>query len=80
MASHRGRPGRRRAGHHSLRQPDPQVVADLIRQINTLIQDKNLRRRMGIAGRWEVEHGKFSLERINSQLSHIFDEAIDNNG
>lgn len=65
---------------NALRQPDPQVVADLIHQINFLIQDKSLRRKMGMAGRWEVEHGKFSLESVNRQLGHIFDEAIDNNG
>lgn len=64
----------------AIRKPDPHVVESLVNQINTLIQNKDLRRKMGSAGRWEVEHGKFSLERVNSQLSHIFDEAIDKNG
>jgi hypothetical protein len=31
---------------------------------------------MGKAGRWEIEHGRFSIKRRNEQLKRIFDEAM----
>jgi hypothetical protein len=30
---------------------------------------------MGQAGRWEVEHGRFSIKNRNEKLKRIFDEA-----
>jgi hypothetical protein len=32
---------------------------------------------MGKAGRWEIENGKFSLEKRNEKLKRIFDEATE---
>jgi glycosyltransferase involved in cell wall biosynthesis len=54
---------------------DHQVVADLVTKAIILIENKELRRQMGRAGRCEVEHGKFSIKKRNEQLKRIFDEA-----
>jgi glycosyltransferase involved in cell wall biosynthesis len=40
-----------------------------------LIENPERRRQMGRAGRWEVEQGKFSIEKRNEKLKRIFDEA-----
>lgn len=55
---------------------DPLVVADLASRLSRLIDDPELRRRMGKAARWEVEEGRFSLATMNESLGKIFDEAI----
>jgi glycosyltransferase involved in cell wall biosynthesis len=55
--------------------PDSRVVQELIEKTSILIENKELRRRMGKAGRWEVEQGRFSLKRRNEKLKRIFDEA-----
>jgi glycosyltransferase involved in cell wall biosynthesis len=54
----------------------PEVVQDLVDKTSLLIDNPTLRRQMGKAGRWEIEHGKFSIRRRNEQLKRIFDEAI----
>jgi len=55
---------------------DPQVVAELVEKTSILIEDEDLRRKMGRAGREEVETGKFSLEKRNNKLKRIFDDAL----
>ena len=40
-----------------------------------LIENPDLRRKMGKAARWEVDHGRFSTEKRNERLKRIFDEA-----
>ncbi len=55
--------------------PDPHVVSELVEKSIILIEDEYMRRRMGKAGRQEVEIGKFSLTRRNEKLKRIFDEA-----
>jgi glycosyltransferase involved in cell wall biosynthesis len=54
---------------------DPRVVEELVEKASILIENKELRRRMGRAGRQEIEHGKFSLHKRNERLRRIFDEA-----
>ena len=54
---------------------DPHVVEELVEKISILIEDGGMRQRMGKAGRWEVEHGKFSIEHRNEVLKRVFDEA-----
>jgi glycosyltransferase involved in cell wall biosynthesis len=56
--------------------PDPQIVEELVKRVRILIENPELRRRMGKAGRQEVETGRFSISRRNEQLKRIFDEAI----
>jgi glycosyltransferase involved in cell wall biosynthesis len=52
------------------------VVAELVDKISILIENGTMRRQMGKAGRWEIEHGEFSIERRNEVLKRAFDEAI----
>jgi glycosyltransferase involved in cell wall biosynthesis len=54
---------------------DFELVKKLVEKTSILIEDEELRKRMGKAGRWEVEHGRFSIERRNQKLKRIFDEA-----
>jgi len=56
--------------------PDMRLVKELAEKTSMLIEDEKLRRRMGIAGRKEIETGKFSIGRRNKKLRKIFDEAI----
>ena len=51
------------------------VVEELVEKASILIENKELRRRIGRAGRQEVEKGKFSVENRNNKLKTIFDEA-----
>jgi glycosyltransferase involved in cell wall biosynthesis len=53
----------------------PEVVEVLVEKISLLIENEKLRRQMGRAGRWEIEHGKFSIKRRNEKLKRILDEA-----
>ncbi len=55
---------------------DPRMVAALVEKTGTLIENESLRRRMGRAGRREIEHGKFSIETRNERLKGVFDAAI----
>jgi glycosyltransferase involved in cell wall biosynthesis len=59
------------------RGPDTGVIKELVEKTSILIEDEALRRRMGIAGRKEIEAGKFSIENRNQKLKRIFNEAID---
>ena len=63
----------------AVHQLDAEVVNELVEKTSTLIENPELRRKMGKAGRWEVEHGKFSIERRNEKLKRIFDEATSGN-
>lgn len=58
-----------------LRQTDPNVVNELAEKVSILIENPELRRKMGEAARWEVEKGRFSIEKRNQKLKKIFDEA-----
>lgn len=60
----------------AMRRPDPEVVQDLAAKIGRLIEDSELRRQMGKAARWEIEHGKSSLGHMNRRFAEVFDEAI----
>ena len=55
-------------------------VADrLAQKVSLLIEDTELRRRLGKAARWEVERGELSLAKMNESLGKIFDEATADN-
>ena len=54
---------------------DPRLVKDLVEKASLLIEDKELRRKMGAAGRWQVEHGKNSIAFRNTRLKEVFDRA-----
>jgi glycosyltransferase involved in cell wall biosynthesis len=60
----------------ALRNPDPRLVNDLVQKASLLIEDGDLRRKMGAAGRRRVEHGENSLGYRNAKLKEVFDRAI----
>lgn len=59
----------------AVRRTDPDMVRDLVKKTVILIDNPELRWRMGKAARWEAEYGRFSMELRNSMLGRIFDEA-----
>lgn len=54
---------------------DHNVVKELVEKAGILIEDESLRKKMGKAGRQEIETGKFSIEERNEKLKNVFDEA-----
>lgn len=54
---------------------DQQVVEELVEKTSILIENEELRRRMGKLGRQQIETGKFSIKKRNEKLKRIFDEA-----
>lgn len=67
---------RRREFLEAIRQTDVHVIDDLCAKVALLVENQELRRKMGRAARWEVEHGRHSIERRNIALKAILDEAI----
>lgn len=61
----------------ALRTPDNEVVADLVANASTLIENEDLRKTMGKAGRWEIENGRFSIAKRQEKLKMVFDEATE---
>jgi len=61
----------------AIKNTDPKVVEELVEKTSILIDDEKLRRKMGKAGRQEIETGKFSLEKRNERLRKIFDKATE---
>ena len=55
---------------------DPKVVQELVEKASLLIENKELRRKMGKAARQEIEVGEHSINYRNQKLKKIFDEAI----
>lgn len=60
----------------AIRNVDPEVVAGLVDKISLLIENEAMRREMGKAGRWEIEHGRFSIENRNKVFKRVFDEVL----
>jgi glycosyltransferase involved in cell wall biosynthesis len=52
-----------------------QMIDEIVAKARILIDDSNLRRRMGREGRKRVEYGEFSIGERNRKLKRIFDEA-----
>jgi glycosyltransferase involved in cell wall biosynthesis len=69
-------PGMSSKAQKACRRLDLKVVADVVDKTSVLIENRELRRRMGEAARWEIEEGKFSVERRNEKLKRIFEGAI----
>lgn len=68
---HLGSPGIRQA----FRQVDESMVEQLVNRIGLLIENTDMRRRMGKAGRHEAEQGRFSLQARNEKLKRILDDV-----
>ena len=55
---------------------DLKVINDIVEKTATLIEDVNLRKKMGKNGRKMIDTGKFSLKIRNNKLKKIFDDAL----
>ena len=55
---------------------DDRFVDSLVKAISILVEDENLRRRMGNYNYQLVANGKFSVEERNSRLRQVLDEAL----
>jgi glycosyltransferase involved in cell wall biosynthesis len=64
------------AFREAVRRPDAECVAALVSAVSALIDQPDLRHRLGRAARHEVERGTFSLARMNANLSRFFDLAL----
>jgi glycosyltransferase involved in cell wall biosynthesis len=62
----------------AIRVLDNDVVAELVAKTGLLIENADLRRQMGKAGREEIENGRFSIRKRNENLKRILDEATSN--
>ncbi|MEX0799608.1 MAG: glycosyltransferase family 4 protein [Dehalococcoidia bacterium] len=60
----------------AIRRPDPAITRGLVDRISRLIEDPELRVRMGDAARERVEDGPLSVAQRNRSLKRIFDEAL----
>jgi len=54
---------------------DDRVIGELVDRLSKLVEDSHLRKRMGEAGRHEVEEGRASIKKRNVQLKRIYEEA-----
>jgi glycosyltransferase involved in cell wall biosynthesis len=57
--------------------PDLRVVEGLVKTCATLIENRELREKLGVMARRQVEQGEFSLERRNGVLKKVLDGAIE---
>ncbi len=60
----------------SIAKIDHAMVEDVVEKLSVLIEDSNLRKRMGQNGRRETETGKFSISQRNRKLVRIFAESL----
>jgi len=68
-------PRRREEFLRAIQQVDEGTVNDLVEKLSTLVEDADLRRRMGRSARWEVDEGSHSIQHRNRKLKAIYDEA-----
>lgn len=60
----------------SIKTTDRKVVEELVEKTSVLIEDAELRRKMGKFSRREVETGKLSIEKRSEKLKRLFDQAV----
>jgi glycosyltransferase involved in cell wall biosynthesis len=54
---------------------DERVINDLVERLSRLVESESLRKKMGAAGRKEVEEGRASITKRNAALRRIYEEA-----
>lgn len=59
-----------------VRRPDREVVGVLVSLIAKLVESAELRTRLGLAARMELEHGRLSIHNRNQALGRFLDEAM----
>jgi glycosyltransferase involved in cell wall biosynthesis len=60
----------------SIADVDHAMVDDIVKKLSLLIEDSDLRKRMGRNGRKETETGEFSIPHRNEKLGRIFSESL----
>jgi glycosyltransferase involved in cell wall biosynthesis len=60
----------------AIQRPDPAMVQELTAKLSVLVENSDLRRKMGRAGRWQVEEGKYSIRNRNEKLEDLFDGLL----
>lgn len=59
---------------------DRDLVHGLVTALSRLIEDSELRRRMGRAGRFSIEEGSLSIDSRNRVLKQVLDQAVGREG
>lgn len=54
---------------------DDRVIKDLVESLSKLVESDSLRKRMGEAGRKDVESGRASITKRNETLRRVYEEA-----
>ncbi len=54
----------------------PEIIKQLVEKISLLIENKNLREKMGIESRKIIEGGKLSIKERNKNLRRIYEEVL----
>ena len=62
----------------AIRKHRHKTVDDLSEATGYLIENPEMREKLGVAAKQEVDYGRFSLTRRNDVLKEIFDAATDN--
>jgi len=52
------------------------MLNDFFEKTCKLIEDSELRKKMGLVGRKEIESGKFSIQKRNKKLRKIYEDSI----
>ncbi len=67
--------GMLREDYETMYTPDPEIVQGLVEAVSRLVEDRELRRRLGRAARHDVET-KYNLQRWNQGLKEALDRAL----
>lgn len=67
--------GMLRENYDLMHTPNPKVVRGLIKAVSRLVENRNLRKRLGRTARLDVET-TYSLERWNAGLKDVFDRTL----
>ena len=59
-----------------VKKPHPQTVKQLVEKISVLIENPELRKKMGENNFNLVDSGKFSIKERNKKLKRIYEEAL----
>jgi glycosyltransferase involved in cell wall biosynthesis len=64
-----------REDYETMHTPDPEVVQGIVEAVSRLVEDRELRRRLGRAARHDVET-KYNLDQWNQGLKEALDRAL----
>ena len=67
--------GMLREDYEPMYTPDPEVVQGIVEAVSRLVEDRELRRRLGRAARQDVET-KYTLSHWNQHLKEVLDQVL----